>query len=145
MTQQAKKRIIIFSFLLLVLTPSLYILYSAWKVVNQESNQGAAYRSLERIRDAQLDFNKKNGRYGSLIDLTKADLIPPEILRPSNHGYRFEVKTGNNGYVATGTPVRVGRFATGFVSYFLDESGKIRGDRKSGVKATIEDPVLPEP
>ena len=87
----------------------------------------------------------KNGKYGSLFELREAGLISVDDANAFNNGYIFKLKVEKDRFVVTATPVRVGTFATGHISYFLNESGEIRGDRKHGLEATLMDPLLPEP
>lgn len=122
-----------------------YIALSIVKVIVQQTNQIRAYRAIKQIGQAQLTFKARNGKYGSLADLGEAELVTIELAQGVSRGYRFVVITKGSGYVATATPTRSGVFATAHISYFTDETGVVRGDRKSGEEATAEDPPLPAP
>ena len=107
-------------------------------------NQDRAEASMRAIRSAEATFLATNHRYGSLGDLGSAKLIDEELARGTNYGYRFKVVVENTSYRATAVPVKYGwnEGGTGSWSFYLDESGVIRGNVKEGAEAHTQDPPL---
>jgi hypothetical protein len=53
------------------------------------------------------------------------------------YGYKIEISVSSNRFEAVAIPVEYG--ATGRLSYFIDESGLLRGGDHGGGAATIAD------
>jgi hypothetical protein len=80
--------------------------------------------TLRLIVNAQEAFHSKNRRYGTLAELSSAQVlfldVPPQggvVMRP---GYRINLELGEDGFRALATPLSGGRFFVG------DDSGFIR-------------------
>jgi serine/threonine protein kinase len=83
-----------------------------------------AVNTLRLIVNAQEAFHSKNRRYGTLAELSSAQVlfldVPPQggvVMRP---GYRIDLELGEDGFRALATPLSGGRFFVG------DDSGFIR-------------------
>jgi serine/threonine protein kinase len=83
-----------------------------------------AVNTLRLIVNAQEAFHSKNRRYGTLAELSSAQVlfldVPPQggvVMRP---GYRINLELGEDGFRALATPLSGGRFFVG------DDSGFIR-------------------
>lgn len=95
---------------------------------------------LTEVRQAEDSFKKGKGqgRYGTLEELRGANLIPKYLL--NDEAYRLEILASGDGYQATATPLEHGK--TGRRSFYLDESGLIRGADHQGQRATSSDPPV---
>jgi hypothetical protein len=101
---------------------------------------------LKAIRSAQTTFRagKGNGRYGSLEDLAAAGLIDPSLAGGMKDGYRFTIKVTGSSYHAFAVPIKYGwkDGGTGSWSYYLDDTGVIRGSVNNGMEANANDPPV---
>jgi hypothetical protein len=107
------------------------------KQTTAEVNEAIAQSFLRTINSAEATFQatKGNGRYGSLDELVSEGLLSQEAY--DKYGYRIELRVSGTGFEATATPVEYGK--TGKASFFLDESGVLRGGDHAGGPATIAD------
>ena len=107
--------------------------------------ESEAYEAMQRIAEAEKAYAAKHrGRYATLDELAKAKLVAYDFakLKERAQAYRYELKLKPNaaGYEATATPVKYGR--QGRLSFFVDESGKLRQADKNGEPATAKDGLL---
>lgn len=105
-------------------------------------NQDKAESSMKAIRAAQATFRAQrgNGGYGTLEELAANKLIDPAIASGIKDGYKFKVEVSGTSFKATAVPLKYKE--TGSWSFYLDESGIIRGNVKEGAEATVNDPPL---
>lgn len=112
------------------------------------ANEGSAISSLRRIQSGQATYQSTTGagKFGTLSDLQRENLIAPELVSEVRHGYRFKVETvsdrgdGWPGFVAVAVPSDYPR--TGRRSFFVDESGVLRGGDIQGGEPTKYDAPL---
>lgn len=112
------------------------------------ANEGSAMASLRKIHSAQMTYQATRGRgqYGTMADLQRESLIPDELAGGTRHGYRFKIDVvgdrgdGWPGFAAVGVPTEYG--STGRRSFFVDETGVLRGTDSQGMDATTHDPPL---
>jgi hypothetical protein len=117
----------------------------ACRNIGYRVNEDAAIDSLMRVRGAEMAFKKQSGNYGTLQELAESGLIDSDIASGNRAGYKLEVRAKKDSYKAVAVPVEFGETAysgTGGLSFYLDESGIIRGERKKGVEASVSDPPL---
>ena len=62
-------------------------------------------------------------------------MLGKEML--DKYGYRFVISTNAHGFEAVATPIEYGK--SGKRSFFIDQTGVVRGDDKGGGPATIAD------
>ena len=110
---------------------------SAMKEGSPEMNEMIAISVLHLIANGEENYKKTsgNGSYGSIEDLVQHKLLGNEML--DKYGYRFVISTSSNGFEAVATPVEYGK--SGKRSFFIDQSGVVRGDDKGGGPATVAD------
>jgi hypothetical protein len=110
---------------------------SAVKQGSPEMNEMIAMTGLQMIATAENSHkdNEGKGSYGSLDELVKQNLVQKEFL--DKYGYRFEVTASGDHFEATATPVEYGK--TGKRSFFVDQSGVVRGDDHGGGPANALD------
>ncbi len=101
------------------------------------ANESMAKGVLRTIATAEAVFQstKDEGRYGTLDELTAAGLV--HISTTQTKGYLVEITVSGNKFQATAVPIEYGK--TGWLSYFIDESGTLRGGDHGGGPATISD------
>ena len=110
---------------------------SAMKQGSPEMNEMIAISALTVVASAEKTYreNEGKGSYSSLDDLVKQNLVQKEFLE--KYGYRFEVAASGDHFEATATPVEYGK--TGKRSFFVDQSGVVRGDDHNGGPANVMD------
>lgn len=111
-------------------------------------NEKFVIRSLRTIHAAQATYNATagSGNYGTFQNLEKASLINSVLATGSIYGYRYQMVT------VAGTGTMQAKFyvsahpnryrKTGRKSFYIDESGTLRGADKGGAAATIADPEI---
>lgn len=109
------------------------------------TNEGCAISDLQVFVGAQATYQSAvgNGNYGTLSQLYTANLINQRMSSGSNHGYNFVctiiARTNSTpaSFKITAVPTIYG--TTGIRSFFIDESGVIRGADKNGAPADEND------
>lgn len=105
-------------------------------------------QALVTISGAQATYQATtgNGNYGSFNDLLQANFIDSVLASGSKYGYFFALTVTNitpttpARFYVTATPQRYPK--TGRRSFYLDESGIMRGADKNGAVATVSDPSI---
>ena len=120
------------------------------------ANEGSAVRSLYTLASAELVYQSTvgQGRYGTLQELESAGLIDSVLASGVKHGYRFTIEltdTGADddldsiarrpGFEVLGVPVDYR--SSGMRSFYVDESGVIRGGDNFGGPSSKNDDPLP--
>jgi hypothetical protein len=108
--------------------------------VNQtplQQNESMAKGLLYMIAGAEKSYatTTGNGNFGSLDQLAEAGLIQKEILQ--NHGYKIDLVIIGKSFEISATPLEYGK--TGTLSFFVNETGVVRGGDKGGGPATVAD------
>lgn len=99
-------------------------------------NESRAQSTLRTVHAAQATYQatQGNGRFGTLDELTAAGLVPPGLALM---GYKLEIRVSADKFEATAVPIEYG--TTGSLSFFIDESGVLRGGDRGGGPATVAD------
>ncbi len=100
---------------------------------------------LRNIHSAEATYQATagNGSYGTLQQLIQQSLITASLASGILDGYEFRIRIDNGGrneaptFAATATPMRFPR--TGAFSYYIDETGVLRGANKYGLEAEPSD------
>lgn len=112
------------------------------------TNEVSILATLKTIQTAEAKYLAKQGAgsYGTLDELEKAGLLDKSQSVATQHGYSIEVKIGigESGspatFSASAVPQTYG--VSGRASYFLDQSGAVRGGDKEGGPADATDPII---
>lgn len=106
-------------------------------VIGGESEAGYI---LRRIQFAEYQFKegRKKGRYATLDELYDEKMLEKDYV--ARLGYRVEVNPLGDKFTATATPKTYGK--TGRRSFFIDETGEVRGADHKGQPATADDPPI---
>ncbi len=106
-----------------------------------ERKETNARHKLRELAKAEKVYARKHlNRYATPETLAKikstsfSDDLKDEA---ENYKFEFKLKPGGKGYEITATPVKYGR--QGRLSFFMDESGKLRSADKQGAIATAAD------
>jgi hypothetical protein len=110
---------------------------SAFKNPPPEMNEAIATGGLQWIASAETQYKAGPGKggYGSFQQLVDAKLFQPDSL--DKYGYKFEVTVAGAAFEATATPKEYGK--GGKRSFFVDQTGVVRGDDHGGGPATVAD------
>ena len=102
-------------------------------------NEVGAQSSLRSIRKAETTYRLQNGqnRFGTLLELHARDLVDAKLASGVKDGYRYQVTVGNNSFTAIATPLEYD--VTGSWSFYVDESGVIRGSVTQGKVPGVND------
>jgi hypothetical protein len=112
--------------------------------ISDETNQTPLVRNEQMTRSALLMIansetiyrqNQGKGQYGSLEQLADQQLVSKNMFR--DYGYRFELIVSGSKFTATAVPNEYNK--TGRLSYFVDETGVVRGGDHGGAPATAAD------
>lgn len=110
-----------------------------------ESNVVSILRTLLSA-EATYQSTTGNGNYGTLEQLRGQGLIESIMAEGHRYGYLFKlrVETGSSESPASFETVAVPRIygRTGLKSFYINETGVLRGANKRGAKATINDDPL---
>ncbi|HEX7774019.1 MAG TPA: hypothetical protein VF435_16470 [Pyrinomonadaceae bacterium] len=94
---------------------------------------------MRLIRKAETIYRSQNNRnrFGTLQELHSACLIDAELASGTNRGYQYDIRVGKDSYTVTAVPLEYD--VTGSWSFYLDESGVVRGSPTKGRTASIND------
>jgi hypothetical protein len=101
------------------------------------ANESVAKGVLRTVVSAEETFKSTqgDGRYGTLEELIAAGLFDKSWLQ--SNGYRLELTASGTRFEAMAVPTEYGK--TGLMSFFVDESGVLRGGDHGGGNATPAD------
>ena len=108
---------------------------SAMKAGSPEMDEAVAISALHMIAAGEEQYKMTEGNYGSIEQLVDKKFLGKDVLE--KYGYRFEVSTSAHGFEAVAMPAEYGK--SGKRSFFIDQSGVVRGDDHGGGAATIAD------
>jgi hypothetical protein len=100
-------------------------------------NEATARMLLAVIASSESHYrqNQGKGSYASLEQLISSGMFPRDMIQ--NSGYRIELSVNGDKFQAVALPVEYGK--TGKFSYFVDETGVVRGADHGGAAATVAD------
>jgi type IV pilus assembly protein PilA len=108
------------------------------------ANEASAMSSLRTLHAAEATYQATdgNGQFGTLQDLAAHGLIDSKLASGTKNGYQFTVEVTTDemnypGFTVVGVPVTYR--STGTRSFYVDETGVIRGSDNSGGPSTKMD------
>ncbi|MBA3356738.1 MAG: DUF3352 domain-containing protein [Pyrinomonadaceae bacterium] len=103
-------------------------------------NEVMAQSALRMLHSAEATYQATtgDGNYGTLEQLVEQSLVTKELLK--EHGYKIELTVVGSKFEASAVPLEYGK--TGRMSFFVDESGLLRGADRGGSATTIADKPL---
>jgi len=119
---------------------SIIIFTSCFTGMTIRLNQELAIKRIKSIKAAQETYKatKGAGRYGTMGDLIDAGLIDTGVGDGNTKGYRFAIRLNDGGYEVVAVPEIYGEKGTGIASYYLDQTGVLRGSN-TGLEASKND------
>lgn len=114
-------------------------------VICTEANARSVLRTIHSA-EATFQSTVGAGRYGTLQELAQNNLISESLAAGSLNGYSFRIRVDDGSknepasFEAIATPLRFPR--TGVLSFYMDETGILRGGNKNGLEADPgDDPI----
>lgn len=110
------------------------------------ANEGATIQSLRMISSGEATYQSLHGTFATMDQLAEAQLIRPELATGTRSGYKYKIEVTahgvqvQHGFAAVVTPIDYPM--SGRRSFFLDETGVIRGGDTHGADASKDDPPL---
>lgn len=104
-------------------------------------NEDAAQSKLYSIMYAQTQYHTTNKSYGTLKQLGTTEMLEANA-DAAEGGYRYEVNADADRFEATAIPRQYG--VTGRQSFYLDQTGIMRGADNGGNRATANDKSIKE-
>ncbi len=103
-----------------------------------QANEATAKMALYSLLATEGSTKRNDGRYRTLEELIAENQIPKSMIE--DHGYKIIVTLSDNKFEAVAVPLEYGK--TCKFSYFIDESGVLRGGDHGGGAATASDPAV---
>lgn len=101
----------------------------------RDSSAAASMRALARAEQA---YRTTNSRYGTLPELVESGDL---AVNPNNDRMsQFTCEPGENEFSCYSTPS--GYPQTGRLSFFIDQTGKLRGADHQGARGGVADPIF---
>jgi hypothetical protein len=127
------------------LPKNLLSLFTASQLVSQKlstirGNESTAQWKLRLINEAQNSHKESKGRYGTLEELTAAKLLDDVYASVETHGYDIKLSVSGDRFEATATPT--GYPKLGRRSYYIDQTGSLRGADTGGKPASESSPII---
>ena len=112
-------------------------------------NEKFVIGALQKTHSAQSTFQDSvgNGNYGTFEQLRNENFIDGALATGEKYFYHFTITIVNaapdraSQYQVSAVPQRYGK--SGKLSFFIDESGVVRGADRSGEPATVDYPPIP--
>ena len=112
------------------------------------ANEGSALQALRTIHGAEMTYQatEGNGDFGTLAQLERQNLINAQLASGTRSGYKFTVDPtltdfeGRPAFAVVAVPTDYP--STGKRSFFIDETGVIRGEDNHGLEASRNAPPL---
>jgi hypothetical protein len=102
-----------------------------------QRNEMMAQGFLRSVHSAEMTFKSTEGHrgYATLDELISASLISVEMIE--KYGYRIDLTVSGEKFTAIAVPLEYG--VSGTISYFIDETGNLRGGDHGGGPASASD------
>src|SRR5205085_3293501 len=113
---------------------------TAMKQGSPEMNEMIAMSAMQMVVSGEASYKFDKGSYGTIDNLVEQKLLTKDMLE--KYGYNFQITASGTGFEAVATPVEYGK--TGKRSFFVDQTGVVRGDDHGGGPATSGDKPVQE-
>lgn len=107
---------------------------------NTSARDGAARVQMRTIYRAEEAFKGKKGRYGTIAELVEMGDLNTDPK--DDKLFKYSITASEDRFECIGTPMIYG--TTGARSYFIDNTGRLRGADHSGGPASASDPEINE-
>jgi hypothetical protein len=103
-------------------------------------SEGSAQWKLRLLHEAENEYKESTGRYGTLEELKAAGHLKEEHESMEMEGYEIKLSVSGDKFEATATPKAYPKL--GRRSFYLDQTGSLRGGDTGGKPATASDPFI---
>ena len=110
------------------------------QLASLRSNEGQAQWKLRTIHQFEDEYKESNKRYGTLEELKAAGHFKDEGGPLEMEGYEFKLSVSGDKFEATATPKAYPKL--GRRSFYIDQTGNLRGGDTGGKPASASDPVV---
>jgi ribosomal protein L6P/L9E len=93
---------------------------------------------LRKIERAENEYKSKNGRYGTLRELSDTGLISGSLAKGVGDGYRYKIRLKGDSYQAHALPDKT--VDHNLPAFLIDESGVMHMSPLEVTEATVNDP-----
>jgi hypothetical protein len=121
--------------LILAMVASTSAAMSSMKQGSPEMNEMIAMSALAMIANAEETYKADKGSYTSIEMLAEQKLLQKDIFE--KYGYKFDLSVSGDHFEARATPENYPN--TGKRSFFVDQTGIVRGDDHAGSPASSAD------
>ena len=90
------------------------------------------------INHTQNEYKKTSGSYGTMDQLIEAKVLSKDMFE--NSGYKFEIFVAGDKFEVFAVPIEYGK--NGKISYYVDQTGVLRGGDRNGALASSSDPPI---
>jgi Tfp pilus assembly protein PilE len=142
--QKRNKIVVIAAIMFFFVGIVMYIASSASEELAVRFNEDSAVENLKNLRDMQSKYFNKHSSYADVKELCLSRLVQESLCDGVDQGYKFNIEAIGTKYTINAVPISYGIKGTGTISFFLDESGIIRGGYKEGNPASRNDVPIPE-
>lgn len=101
------------------------------------AREGIVINQLTMVRRAEDMYFASNGSYGTMDQIVAAGGLN---VSPQQIGYTIDLTTTASGYEVIAVPTEYG--PAGRRSFYMDQSGQVRGDDHQGGAASADDPPV---
>ena len=120
---------------------NLLSLFTASAVVSEKLSQMRSYEAnarwrLQAIHQAQTEYKASKGRYATLEELSAANEAHDVYAYKEGEGYEIKLSVSGDRFEATATPK--GYPKLGRRSFYIDQTGTLRGGDTGGKPATSD-------
>ncbi|HEY9405381.1 MAG TPA: hypothetical protein VIQ24_22210, partial [Pyrinomonadaceae bacterium] len=130
------------------LPKNLISLFAANSLVSQKlstirGNEFRALWKLQMLHTAQETHKASQGRFGTLAELEAGTFMNNELrshILQETDGYEVKLSVSGDGYEATATPT--GYPKLGRRSFYIDQTGSLRGGDTGGKPASASTPII---
>ncbi|MDQ1557350.1 MAG: hypothetical protein QOD32_410 [Pyrinomonadaceae bacterium] len=126
------------------LPKNLFLLLAASELVSQKlstirGNESTAQWKLRMIQEAQGRYKSDKGGYGTLAELNAEGFINDVYSQLEAQGYEIKLSVSGDKFEATATPT--GYPKLGRRSFYIDQTGSLRGADTGGKPASESTPL----
>ena len=105
---------------------------------NTFARDGAVKTQMRTIYRAEESFRSKKGRYGTIPDLVESGDLNGD---PDNERlFKYSISASEERFECIGQPMIYK--TTGLLSFYIDQTGQLRGADHNGGRASADDPVI---
>jgi hypothetical protein len=102
---------------------------------NYAARESAVLAQLQQVKTAEDMYFLRKNEYGTFEDLIEARALN---RAPDGLGYTVDLWLTDDGYEVIAVPIEYG--VNGKRSFYMDQSGKVRGADHEGGAASADDP-----